>query len=284
MSKPNDPLMNSSEAPSTDIKRRWLAALRRVLGFGAKIAVLSLLISGIAQIWIHDLSWWKIFRRCVSVSAVLVLWHTHRHHPHPFRSLGLGSWREGRGAFAKGVLIGLSMMLALIVAYDVLDIVRLEIWTDTARVVRTMTTFAPTACLIGLLEELTFRGYLLQQLLACSQWFALAVTSALYAVVHVQPTMTWPNSAFELVGLFLLGWVLGMSVLRTRSLYLAIGLHASLAYFARVNKMWIEFTNPSWVWLVGSHRIVNGIVGWGSLLLLGWLISRTQPRPQRLST
>lgn len=232
------------------------------------------MISSVARIWIHDLPLWKIFRRCASVSAILVLWHTFRRQPHPFRSLGLGPWREGRGALASGIVLGVAMVSCLTLTYDALDVIRIEVWTDTARVIRTLVTFVPAIGLVAVLEELTFRGYLLQQFLACSRWFALTASSLLYAVVHLRPQMVWPESGFELVGLFLLGWVLATAALRTRSLYLAIGLHASLAYFARVNKMFIEFNDPSTVWLMGSHRMVNGLIGWAALLLLALLVSR----------
>ena len=103
---------------------------------------------------------------------------------------------------------------------------------------------------------------------------AVVLTSGAYALAHLKTTFDWPGTGFELVGLFLLGCVLAVSTLRTQQLYLSIGLHASLAYCARVNKMLIDFPWPSMQWLVGTSRLVNGIIAWAALLALGYFISR----------
>ena len=70
--------------------------------------------------------------------------------------------------------------------------------------------------------------------------------------------------------------------LRTNSLYLSIGLHAVLAYGARVNKLLMQFTDPSLAWFTGTSRLVNGLVGWLVLLGIGGVILRwarpTAPR------
>ncbi|MEK7214709.1 MAG: CPBP family intramembrane glutamic endopeptidase, partial [Chloroflexota bacterium] len=129
--------------------------------------------------------------------------------------------------------------------------------------------------LVGGLEELIFRGYLLRQLLACSQPLAVAGSSAAYALVHLRPNPVWPSSGLELAGLFILGCVLAASVLRTKQLYLAIGLHASLAYWARTNKLLIDFTAPPELqWLTGTNRLINGVAAWCALAGIGWWMTR----------
>ena len=79
-------------------------------------------------------------------------------------------------------------------------------------------------------------------------------------------------TGLELIGLFLLGTVLALSSLRTKQLYLAVGLHASLAYGAGINKLLFTFPDPSRAWLTGTSRLVNGLVGWVVLLAVGGLI------------
>jgi len=102
---------------------------------------------------------------------------------------------------------------------------------------------------------------------------AVTVSSTLYAVVHLK-TPEWTFlTALELGGLFLLGCLLAFCYLRTQQLYLAIGLHASLAYGARLNKLLIEFSDPSMAWLVGTSRLINGVASWIALLVIGAAIA-----------
>ena len=74
--------------------------------------------------------------------------------------------------------------------------------------------------------------------------------------------------------------VLALSYLRTKQLYFAVGLHAVLAYGARINKLLIQFSNPTLAWLVGTNRLVNGLEGWLALVGLGlwvWRMRRASP-------
>jgi len=246
----------------------------RLIGFGVCTFGTSLILSGLIRLWL-DLPWWKIFRRCVSVSAVLVLWLFMRYvHRQPLRSLGLGSWRFGKQPLVQGAMLGFGTVFLVGGLYLGTQVCRIAVTPDQDKLWRVVLGFLPAAGLVGLVEELIFRGYVLQQLLACSTRLAISGSSLLYALVHVRPTWVWPASSLEFVGLAILGWVLASSVLRTRQLYLAIGLHAGLAYCARVNKLVVEFTQPSLQWLVGTNRLVNGMVAWLALLGVGRIMAR----------
>ncbi len=272
----------------------------RLLGFTLCVVLVGLLLSVIVKVWV-DLSWWKVFRRCVSIAAslslVFFLWRVHHQ---SIRSLGLGPWHPlGKRDLLRGVLLGCGTVALMASLYLGTGLCLIAVHPNTTRVWLTLIGFIPAALLIGVLEELIFRGYVLQQLLACSpepsrfRHFArrglpslrkvAAVTgsSLAYALVHIRAVPVWPQSGFELIGLFLLGVVLAIATLKTKQLYLAIGLHASLAYWARVNKLLIAFPGPSWQWLVGTNRLVNGIVTWVVLLGLGWYLSRKRPSARR---
>ena len=252
-----------------------LRSLGRLLAFTASIILVGLALSAVAKIWV-PLSWWVIFRRCVSIAAslslVFFLWRVHHQ---SIRSLGLGSWRSiGKRQLIQGVLLGCGTIALMASLYLGSGICHIGIHPDTTRVWLTLIAFIPAAGLIGLLEELIFRGYILQQLLACSRWLAITGSSAAYAVVHLRAVPVWPQSGFDLIGLFLLGVVLAIGTLKTKPLYLAIGLHASLAYWARMNKLLVTFPEPALQWLVGTNRLVNGLIAWVVLLGLGWFLSR----------
>lgn len=254
--------------------------LRRLAAFALCLILLSGLLTSLIAPWI-DLPAWRVFRRCVSVSAALTLWAFLRFiHRQPLSSLGFGPWRAGKRHVAFGVLIGCGAILFMGGLYLASHAIRIQIHPDTWRVWRTTLGFVPAAGLVAVLEEAVFRGYLLQQLLICSTPVAVVGSSLAYALVHLRPNPVWPGSAFELVGLFLLGWVLALATLRTNQLYLAIGLHGSLAYWARVNKLLIEIPNSPYQWFVGTSRLVNGVGAWLLLLTLGILFwqGRTQAR------
>ena len=263
--------MNHSGSGPTQPGAR-LSAWKSVGRFGLFVFGIGAVLTLLATPWL-ELSWWTVFRRCVSIAAALSLWLCIRKFEHrSFRSYGLsasGSWTR---QLLFGLLLGfgtLGLMLAMGLASG---ICRIELTPDRIKLWRTVLGFLPAAGLVGVLEELVFRGFLLQHLMVCSTRRAVVVSSALYALLHLKaPTLTMATS-LELGGLFLLGVILSLSYLRTRQLFLAIGLHAALAYGARVNKLLIQFSDMFPSWLVGTSRLVNGLMGWAALLGIGGLV------------
>jgi membrane protease YdiL (CAAX protease family) len=152
-----------------------------------------------------------------------------------------------------------------------------------------------------LLEEWLFRGMILGFLRkALVDWAAVVCTSGLFAIVHfLKPPpddvgpVDWLSgfralpSCFEkftdpallaagFTTLFAVGCVLGWGVLRTRALWLSIGLHAGWVFtkfgFTKITRRKLKDTMP-WV---GEDIIV----GFGALavvlcsFLLAWLLLR----------
>jgi membrane protease YdiL (CAAX protease family) len=264
----------------------WWAVAR----FGISVALLSVALSGIALLTAHlvavpwaGLSWWTVTRRCVSMAAALSLWWCIRYaERRSLGSYGLGPLRAGKRDLARGLALGAGTLVVLLGLGLAVGLVRLQITPDQGKLWRTVIGFLPAAGVVGLLEELVFRGFLLRHLLACSTAVAVLASSACYALVHLKhPAMDWAVGR-ELIGLGVLGAVLAMTVLRTRTLYLAIGLHASLAYGVRVNKLLLEFPEPSLCWLTGTTRLVNGLLSWLALLGIGGIVLWwTRPSSQR---
>ena len=243
------------------------AGVASVVGFGLCVAILALLFSLIAKPWV-DLSLWRVFRRCVSIASALSLWiFIRKLERRSFRSYGFAAPRAGKRQLLFGVLLGLGALVLLVGVWSALGAWRVKITPNLPKLWVTVVGFLPIAVLVGVLEELVFRGFILQHLLGGSRVFAVIASSALYAVVHLKAATLNLAVWLELGGLFLLGGLLALSYLLTRQLYLAVGLHAMLAYGARVNKLLIEFTNPSIAWLVGTSRLVNGVASW--VILLG---------------
>jgi len=254
-------------APATGNSARPSAAgWRLLLQFGLYTVLICLFLSIAIMPWL-TLSWWKVFRRCASIAAALSLWLViRRSEGRSIGSYGFANRRAGKSQLALGLVVGVGTLALLLAVGLLVGACRIQVTPNTGRLWNTVIGFVPAALLIGVLEELVFRGMILQNLLKSSTPFAVIASSVLYAVVHVRTTVFGADIVFELIGLFLLGSVLALSYLATGQLYLAVGLHASLAYGARVNKLFLEFPRAMPTWVVGTNRIVNGLVAW---LVLG---------------
>jgi membrane protease YdiL (CAAX protease family) len=171
-----------------------------------------------------------------------------------------------------------------------------------------------TALVVGILEEFFFRGFIFQMvkkyfsgnvLDSKGSWTrilpAIFLTNIFYSLLHFtssnkpligpDPTMKdslrlilapfssygdwqtlWP-AAF---GLFILGCVLNYLVLRSRSLYPAIGAHAGCIFFIKLSGSFADFsTSPSL--LFGGAKLYDGVVGWVVLIILGIILGRLIP-------
>ena len=244
-----------------------------VAAFGASTALLGLLFSLLAAPFV-DLTLWLIFRRCASIAAALSLWLVARWQGRSVASYGLSAPSQGGKAVLSGLLLGALGLAVLLGAELALGACRIQITPDRLKLWRTVIGFLPAALLVSVLEELVFRGLILQHLLNCSKPLAVAVSSVLYSVVHLKTATLSPGLWLELGGLALLGAVLSLSYLRTGRLFAAVGMHTVMAYAARVNKLVIAFPNSPLNWLIGTNRLVNGIAGWLVLCGIAVVITR----------
>jgi len=256
---------NSSPSPS-GCETAW----RLIAVYALSVLAIAGLLALVASAFV-PLPLWKIFRRCVSIAAAVSLWLIVRRRPG--RSLRAFGFTASPHHLALGIGLGLGSVALVIAAGFALGCYTVQVTPDLWRLWRVAALFLPAALLIGVLEELVFRGLLLQTLLACSRTTAVLVSSLAYSLVHVRTTGMSQLVAMELGGLFLLGVVLSSTYLKTGQLYLAVGMHAALAYAARVNKLVMHIDPELW-WLGGTNRLINGLLGWGAVLLLGVLIWR----------
>ena len=233
----------------------------------------------------------KFFDRAVLVAAALLLWPMFR--SMRIRSLEeLGLARDPRGWRHLG--IGFACAFLCMAAYGglllYLGVYRMKVeppWFALLKV-------AGSAAVVATLEEWLFRGVIFGFFRrALMNWPALFCTSAVFSIVHfLKPpadhvgTIDWFSglrvlpSCFEkfsepalvaagFTTLFLVGWVLGWATLRTRAVWLAIGLHAGWVFakfgFSKLTKRSITDTMP---WL-GEDMIVG--FGALSVVLCSWL-------------
>lgn len=145
--------------------------------------------------------------------------------------------------------------------------------------------YTTSAILIGFFEEFFFRGLFLQTLMEdFSTWFSVGVSSLVYSLIHfLKPfllnkpedlTLFYTESA----GLFLFGTLMSYAFLRTRSLYLSMGLHAGFVFFLKMDGIFVNRLIVDPKWLFGEERLIGGIATW-SLFLVAfpwvWRLSRS---------
>jgi CAAX protease family protein len=233
------------------------------------------------------------FHRALLVAAVILLW--------PFaRSLSVRSLADlqieknphwERDLIAGFVLSAVPLLCcgAILLATPIFSIRGAIDWLAVGKV-------AAAAVAVPLIEEAFFRGLVLGILLKSGrECLAIFVTSTLYSIVHflkapehTSTSVTWASGfnsiahAFVQFGdpmllaagfttLFLIGWMLADARLRTRSLWLPVGLHAGLILTAGAfNKIALRklIVLP---WL-GKNLLV-GFVPLG-VVCLTWLILR----------
>ncbi len=155
------------------------------------------------------------------------------------------------------------------------------------------------AGVVGCIEEIFFRGFILQSLLVDMQAVSAVCFSSLFfsllhffkAKIPVSPgfqpfigfvviyqsfkemTINFTAILPSVIGLFLVGVVLSYACIRTKSLYLPIGLHAGWIFLIQVNKIFFDHVRSQWEWLFGDSKIITGVMGW-SLLIFTLILIR----------
>lgn len=224
----------------------------------------------------------RIFHRVASVVGLTAIVLMRRYVDHrSVRSLGLTGGRWVVADVLAGIRLGALTLAGLMAVLWWCGAWHVAVNPDHQKLWWSLATALPAAALIGMIEEFVFRGYVLQTLLAeYTPRTAIALTSAGYALAHLaKPLPLWPSMWPDLIGLFLFGTVLAIAAVRTRSLYLPIGVHASLVYLLKTKKHLIAFDGGSPRWLFGNERLLTGALGWIALGVLGWWVYRvTQGR------
>jgi hypothetical protein len=215
-----------------------------------------------------------------------------------------------RPGFFRQFLLGLSMAVLLILIYYGIGLISgawiIHMDYDSAGIIiLKIVEYALIACLIGIIEEIFFRGYLLQSFQEnMSLPKAVCVCSLIYSILHFfkadvlvstgfQPFVGFTTMAqffkpifFEflknlpaIVGLFLVGVVLSYAFIKTKSLYLSIGLHAGMVFMVKADTMFISRMRKEQVLLFGSDsKLITGVLVWFLLIFILFVIKRIYSR------
>jgi membrane protease YdiL (CAAX protease family) len=236
------------------------------------------------------------FHRALLVAAVILLWPLIRSlEVRSLSDLQLAANPRWRRDLLAGLIFSAAPLLccgAVLLATPIFSMRGAINWPGVAKV-------AAASAVVPIIEETFFRGLVLGVLLKTGRkYMSIFVTSAVYSIVHflkapdrTSSTVTW-TSGFNSIAhafvqfadpllvaagfttLFLIGWILADARLRTRSLWLPIGLHAGWIFTSGAfNKIALrrEIALP-WLGknlLVGIVPLAVACLTW--LIMRGWL-------------
>lgn len=276
--------------------------MKSFLKFLAVVAVISFLSVALTP-WLYDVLPWRfkferIFNRLIMIGTITTVVFFVRIRADTLKRYGL--WWDGKRSaiyLLQGFGLGFGA-LALLAAFKIT--LGLGSWTPAAYSAGfyfgKILVLLATGFLIGTIEEFFFRGFIFNTFKEKFRWnlpLCIVGTNLFYALVHfvsfkkpfIDSDPNWHDSLkllwypflqlayfqaywHEAVGLFVFGILLNYIVLRTRSLYPAIALHAGCVFFIKLDGLLMQFTNQN-VILFSSAKMYDGLMGW---LVLGSMI------------
>jgi len=161
----------------------------------------------------------------------IILLRTFDHEPHPIASLGLAFNRKTALQIVAGAVLGAAMVTAAVFWIGARGGLSFQFtWSNATWRPFLITFFTLVAA--AMTEELLFRGYTFQRLLeGLPAAVAVVISSALFALIH------WSNPyivRFALLNTALIGVLLALAYLRTRSLWFCWAIHFSWNFFLGV--------------------------------------------------
>ncbi len=155
-------------------------------------------------------------------------------------------------------------------------------------------------CLIAVIEEILFRGFVLQSFQeSMSVPMSVCACSLIYSLLHffssdelvstgLQPFVGFVTMAHffkpfffeffnnlpEIIGLFLLGVVLSYAFIKTKSLYFSIGFHACCVFMMKSDGLFLNRDSEKMKWLFGGSALINGVLTWFFLICIFFVIRK----------
>jgi len=277
---------------------------KTVLGFLVGF-ILVMVLSAFLAPWLATFLPFKfdrILRRCIMIGTLLLvarlIWARRKE---TWGRFGL-AWNTERGrlliaGFLAGVvLIGGMSLLQWALGVRFFQLYESDLWHWIGLVFKGL----GAGVLIGILEELFFRGFLFVTVKDFwSTPVSLVVTNVIYAQTHFfpkekvfiagEPTFydsfriyakmfppPWetPERFLALLGLFFFGLILSFVFLRAGSLFPAMGIHAGAVFSLKLSRRFIPEMSDKMGILSGTKNLYDGIAGLAVLVALslvaGW--------------
>ncbi|MGF1484976.1 MAG: lysostaphin resistance A-like protein [Opitutales bacterium] len=219
-------------------------------------------------------------------------------------ALGLRFNRAERLGWLGFLGVGAGLFLIAILAQSLMAEVVRKPERQEAFLPLTLLSMLPGAVIIGILEEIVFRGLVLRIFLSAfrSSWLAVLLTAVFFATVHFKfPNPYWEGSGrvvewhsgfyvalwtllgplaeadlsgfapffiASYVNYTLLGVVLGVLFVRSQSLLVCAGLHSGLVLAMLTYSKLYNVDAGSLHWLLGTTPLRDGFLATGLLVIL----------------
>lgn len=214
-------------------KRSWKNIIKIFFPYILTVGILQLIVANLLGLNINNgipnnyTSWQRLFMDLAGfLGTVFIIWLFNKYiDKMPFKSLGFRNKNLKEDLF-YGFSFGFGIMLTgffLLKSTSELFITGYTLSLN--EVILNLSIFL----FVAITEEILFRGYVLQNLLASmNQYYALFFSSLLFSLMHIgNPSISY----LPLINLFLAGILLGMSYILTKNLWLPIALHLSWNFF-----------------------------------------------------
>ena len=242
----------------------------------------------------------KIMRRIMLAVAILLIFLLRK--PLRLRSFATVGLKNTQGWWGQ-VQMGFFLSTGMFLFYTAfLYINGVKIFDPDAKslgvIILQLLKMLLIASLVACIEETFFRGFIFQSLLEdMSAVSAVCISSLFFSVLHffkvkflvspgIQPFVgflviyqSFKNIAVNftdilpsVIGLFLVGVVLSYACLRTKSLYLAMGLHAGWVFLIQMNRFFFDHIKTNLTWFFGDSKVVTGMLGWSLLIVTLFLV------------
>ena len=247
----------------------------------------------------------KILNRLLMISAVVICFSFIQIDRNFLKVCGFSKHEHGIGRWVSGFLIAF-LILSFLVWFEsrvgALSFNSLFQWSFGLII-----SSLVTGLVVGIFEEFFFRGFVYLKLRShISLWPTLLITNLFYSAVHFlkggkpyiseaptifdsfrvlaasfQSFLAWHEFWPGFVGLFLFGLVLSFAFLRTRSLFLSMGLHSGAVFFLKLTNQWYQVNSAYSEFIFGGRGFYFGLFGWFFIGLIGlfvYLVTfRSQP-------
>lgn len=208
-----------------------------------------------------------------------------------FSSLGLDLTRRAAQDVAAGIAIAAVMMGAILLLEIAIGWTRLEGWawqtTPGSRVMLELVVALLLFVAVGIQEEILSRGYHLQNIKdGTNLLWGVILSSAVFAALHIgNPNSIWYTT---ILGLFAAGVFLAYGWVRTRALWLPIGLHIGWNLFEgpvfgfpvsglATSRLLVHTVNGPPIWTGGAFGPEAGLIILPAMVLgscLVWAYTR----------
>lgn len=203
--------------------------------------------------------------------------------------LGIAPLKDNLKRIGLGFLFGfITLAIAVILALT-FNVRHFDSERTTSQIFRHLFNASLSAIVVGVLEEILFRGGIFGALKRFYHWqTALLISSGVYALCHFFTQMGnftevhWYSGFIGLalmfrgftdltalipgfINLFLAGWILGELYRRSGNLYLSIGTHAGWIFWVKSYGFFTRESAEAGKWLLGSNKLIDG---WAAMIVL----------------